>query len=366
MNEPYDFRVLNIIDEKHIDNYKHIFKSFRFHNPFNSIELIKPADEDENTLICFILAKDNTPIVLMPIYLRKLDQNSINKDLFDVSSPYGYSGPMFNPNIDNQDLRKFWLELDSWYSDNNVVTEFIRFNLNYNYRCYTGLLDPTLINVVGNLKPIEDIWHNFKRKVRNNVRRAEKSELRFEIHYGNLNKEMLKKFYDIYIPTMERNKADDKYFFSISYFEQFELLVSNNPKECAIAFVYKDDLPISSELLLISDEAIYSYLGGTNATYFSMRPNDYLKYNVMKWGYELGKKYYILGGGRENNDGLFNYKKAFFPIDQNVIYYTGRKIVNKELYKLLIEEKIEMEIGDYEKHSLNNFFPYYRMNNELV
>jgi lipid II:glycine glycyltransferase (peptidoglycan interpeptide bridge formation enzyme) len=209
------------------------------------------------------------------------------------------------------------------------------------------------------LKPIETLWTNFKQKVRNNVRKAENHELTFKVYHGEFTADIMKNFHNIYIDTMDRNSASNKYYFSLAYFEQ---LVSNNPFKCAIAFVYNKEQPISTELLLISEDSIYSYLGGTNADYFEMRPNDYLKYKVADWGFKQDKKYYILGGGRKNKDGLYDYKKSFFANDQDAIFYTGRKIVNLEMYKKLTELSLKLKIDEFEKNISLNYFPIYRSN----
>lgn len=339
--------------------YHNIFSEFKFHNPFNSLELIKPLEDDENTLVCFVLRKKNVPIIIMPVYVRPIEAEELNDKYYDAISPYGYSGPMYDANIDDDYLRFFWSEVDSWYLQNNVVSEFIRFSLNYNYRCYTGNLDPSLVNVRGRLLPIETLWKNFKQKVRNNVRKAEKSNLRFEIFHGEFGSDIIKNFHDIYIDTMDRNMAANKYYFSLAYFKQ---LLSNNPLACAIAFVYDKQTPISAELILISEDSIYSFLGGTNSKYFEVRPNDYLKYKVAEWGFNQNKQYYILGGGRENKDGLYSYKKSFFSNDQDAIYYTGRKIVNLDMYKKLTELSLKFKINEFERNIVLNYFPIYRSN----
>lgn len=354
--------VLKIETGKDELRYQEIVSEFKFRNPFNSLQFIRKTKEDNHTLHCFVLNKSNVPVVLMPVYLRPVYIEGTKSVYKDATSPYGYSGPMYDPDIDNESLDFFWKEVDNWYIDNDVITEFVRFNLDYNYRCYTGYLDPSLVNVRGKLRPIDDIWENFKQKVRNNVRRALKNDLRFEIFYGDISPEILSTCRYIYIRTMERNLADEKYFFSESFFKKFELLAKENPKNCAIAFVYKENTPISTEIMLLSERSIYSYLGGTESEYFGLRPNDFLKYSTMKWGHSIGKKYYVLGGGRENKDGLYAYKKSFYPKDQNVLYYTGRKVINEKVYRSLISDGNDLNDAQLEHRIVNTYFPAYRAN----
>ena len=43
---------------------------------------------------------------------------------------------------------------------------------------------------------------------------------------------------------------------------------------------------------------IYSFLGGTNESYFNMRPNELLKLKVLEWARENDYTFYVLGGGK--------------------------------------------------------------------
>jgi lipid II:glycine glycyltransferase (peptidoglycan interpeptide bridge formation enzyme) len=157
---------------------------------------------------------------------------------------------------------------------------------------------------------------------------------------------------------MTRNKAQKKYFFSCDYFQVF---INKNAEHCALALIYKDGIPISTELVLLSDDTLYSHLGGTDASYFASRPNDFLKFEVMKWAMEQKKKYYILGGGREIGDDLYKYKKNYFPNDDDIIYYTGRKIILSEVSKILNEYQKLNNFELYSANVENDYFPAYRI-----
>lgn len=155
---------------------------------------------------------------------------------------------------------------------------------------------------------------------------------------------------------MKRTNATQFFFYS---YEQFEKFILNNQKLCAICTVFDKDLAISTELLLLSNNSVFSFLGGTLAESFDKRPNDFLKFEVINWARSNGFKYYVLGGGYGYEDGIFKYKKAFFPNDV-IEYVTGRKIVNEELYKEYVDEanamRLESEKLDYNEDS---FFPLY-------
>ncbi|MBU2996729.1 GNAT family N-acetyltransferase [Cellulophaga baltica] len=326
------------------ENYSSYVSEINSYNPFFKIELL--AIKTDYQLYYFLFEVDNQPKVLMPFYLRKIEDKP---SYFDVISPYGYSGPLFSKGTEDFILQEFWSNVKEWYLKNNVVSEFIRFNLEGNHKNYGGATNATLNNVRGIiLNEPQKQWDNFKSKVRNNYRKAQEYNLVSEIHEGEISEETIQSFYNIYIDTMKRNQATDQYFYTFNYFFDF---IKNNTENRILIIILKDNTPISVELILKSDDTLYSFLGGTDSNYFECRPNDFLKIEALNWARVNGFKYYVLGGGRKNGDNLYKYKKTFFHKDEDVIYYTGRKIVNPEVYN-------ELSKG---KTTDSDFFPLYRL-----
>lgn len=352
----YSLEIHYIKNDEDIITYNKTLEEFNDFSAFYTLQYCNYRDD--NQLNYFVLRKDNEVKALMPIYLNNLNiQNSDNTQYYDVSSPYGYSGPLYN-NADKNDIKVFWKKVDDWYKKNNVVTEFIRFNLDNNHLHYSGYLIPSLSNIKGKINDFEIVWNNFKQKVRNNYRKAEKNGLNSKIYLENITPEIIDSFYDIYIKTMQRNSAAKNYFYPKEYFKN---LAVNNKNKVLIAIVYKENIAISAELIIINKDTLYSYLGGTLSEYFELRPNDFLKIEVMKWAIKNSKQYYILGGGRKDFDGLYKYKKSFFPKDEDVIFYTGRKIINQKIYNNLIKE-INVDYTDVNKLVSNSdtYFPIYK------
>jgi hypothetical protein len=358
--------VNKILDKNDFNNYLKTVESFEVINPFYKILGADISNLSDNQLCYFTLFNDDEVLlILMPFLLRKIPYQIEEMPYYDVISPYGFSGPLFNDTISRGYLILFWEEVDAWYTKNNVVSEFIRFSLNHNHQFYSGLLVPTLKNVNGKILKKEKQWHVLKQKARNNYRKSLNNRLHIKVISNDITDLDISNFYSIYIHTMQRIDADVEYFYSIDYFKKIIALSKNN---VAMAFVCKDNITISVELILIAGDTLYSFLGGTIAEAFNLRPNDFLKIEVMKWASVHGYKYYLLGGGRKDNDSLYQYKKSFFPNDKDLIYYTGRKIINKEIYNKLdkirnshvITEDIGLE--EIKKEDKISFFPAYRKN----
>ncbi|AUP77243.1 GNAT family N-acetyltransferase [Flavivirga eckloniae] len=354
-----------ILNEEDFELYLKTVESFDIINPFYKL-LASNIEELLNDKLRYFTLKndDGEVLVLMPFILRKVPYLEDGQVYYDVISPYGYSGPLFNQDMSRGHLITFWKLVDEWYKANNIISEFVRFSLNHNFQFYSGVLIPTLSNVRGAILDEETQWSNLKQKVRTNYRKGASNELRADIVDG-VKPEDVERFYRIYISTMKRVNADTDYFYSLDYFKNIARLSKG---KILITFIYKDDTPISTELILISGNTLYSYLGGTLMDFFNLRPNDFLKVEVMKWARKRNFKYYNLGGGRVDFDSLYSYKKSFFPNDEDVIFYTGRKIIDKEVYDKLdkimnAEVYLEKEeVMEEENDSKISFFPAYRRN----
>jgi hypothetical protein len=70
-----------------------------------------------------------------------------------------------------------------------------------------------------------------------------------------------------------------------------------------------------------------------------------------------------LGGGLINGDSLYKSKKCLFPKNDDVIFYTGRKIINYEIYDSLCENHIKDYANMHKEELKKYFFPLYRFNN---
>lgn len=351
--------IIKLDTKEGIENYDSILSALNVSEPYFLKDYIDIFSNGLENVICFsyISSKSNA-IIIMPGYLKPIIIGGKKTNCHDFTTPYGYTGPIYSKTVTDTDIKEFWSLVDEWYNDNNVVTEFIRFNLFGNQEHYPGKIYISLLNVKGNIIKEEDQWDNFNRKVRKNVNKAIRENLYSKVYYLDITDERISEFHEIYIQTMNRTNAKETFLYSFNELKRF---LGNNKKQTAICTIYFEDTPISSELLLISNDSIYSFLGGTNDDYFDKRPNDFLKVEVLNWARNKGKKHYVLGGGYNLEDGIFNYKKAFFPNDI-VNYYTGRKILNKKIYDQLVTEasNFRLLIGlDKLDINDNSFFPLY-------
>lgn len=254
---------------------------------------------------------------------------------FDLMSPYGYGGYVGNVEIAKEVMK----EHHRFCERRGYVSEVVKFHPLSDYReDYMGVLESPFHNVIRDLtQNMDTIWMDFKPKVRKNVKRARSSGVEIIIDKDG---EMINDFIKVYYSTMERNEASDNYFFSKDFFDKINRM-SGHYTYFHSAFCGKI---ISTELVIYDDVCCYSYLGGTDSEYYNLRPNDLLKYEIIKWGHNKGLKYFILGGGHGADDGIFQYKTALAP-NGIVDFYVGTDIFAVEKYNKLCDIRKQQDKG---------------------
>ena len=335
--------------------------SKRPHDHPSFLEMMKPACYSP---MAVVYQHSSHSRIIYPFYCRSLNDLPMFSDLDEqymhLLSPYGYGGPLYEGLQSEQELassafeKLFNIELKR----RNFVSEFVREDI-FSARLarrFTGTLLEQQPNVVVRLqRPDEDIWRTYKAKVRKNVNRAKDLHLRVEFDRTGL---YLRDFLKVYYETMERTDASKTFIIPE---EKFRWLTETLGNDGGIMYVhiFDSDTIVSTELLLLSQDTIYSFLGGTLESAFAKRPNDLLKHEVIRWGRENHFKWYVLGGGVTPSDGIFRYKESFDP-ESILPFFVRRKIVNPNVYQMLIDKRFhyESEKGNHWV-SRPDFFPEY-------
>lgn len=342
------------INVEDVNRWNDLVKSFKEYDVYylNEYVLAFMNEDEKNGRPIFLYYQNEKERAINVVFKRDISKDDkwngkIEPDTyFDLCSPYGYGG--FWGEIENFDL------LNETYNkyciEKGYICEFVRFHLFTNYRAhYDGEVETRTHNVVRELgRPIDDIWMDFKQKVRKNVKRALKNNLEIVIENSN---EHLDEFLKIYYSTMERNEAEGAYYFSKAFYEKLIEMKDN----IMLFYVLYEGEVISTELVIYGSESCYSYLGGTYQEYFELRPNDFLKFEIIKWANEKGLKNFVLGGGYGADDGIFQYKTCLAP-NGIVDFYIGRKVFSQEKYDMLVTRRA-MENPDCIE---SNYFPKYR------
>ena len=285
---------------------------------------------------------------------RKIEQQVGDKTDYDIRTPYGYGGPLFEikeKEYKEKFINDFFEKFQEYCEKENIVSEFVRFHpLEKNYVEAEKFYRPQYISdtIFMDLSTEELINENMTSKARNMVRKAEKNNLVFE---EDIKLENLKIFISLYYETMNKNNASSNYFFKKDFFENLFKL-KNKVKLFNIKF---DNRIISSSIILLGDKWLHYHLSANTQEGYKVAANNFLLYQVAKWGYQNGFKKFHLGGGFGGNESsLFKFKHS---MNKNGIanFYVGRKIYMEDIYDRLVELR---RFDDEELRS--SFFPLYR------
>ena len=287
----------------------------------------------------------------MPLIVRPIE----GSNAVDLTTPYGYGGPYAWGRPDGD---AFWNAFDDWAIAQGAVTLFARLSLFPESLVeFRGERTFSQDNIVRRLDLDEAaMLMDYEHKVRKNVKKAERSGLTVE---WDLTGQRLEEFHEVYLDTMIRRDAALGYHFPLAFFRD---LVAECAECVAFAHVILDERIASTELVLVGATHTYSFLGGTAAEAFALRPNDLLKHAIILWSRNKGKEAFILGGGYTPDDGIFRYKKAFAP-EGVVPFYVGRRTYDVEAQTELVARRRQTEPG---WSPAEGFFPAYRAPSEIA
>jgi hypothetical protein len=305
----------------------------------------------ETTLARCAVLKTGSVGIMFPFLVRQIPFGV----MMDIVTPYGYGGAYCSQHLtDLSIMDEFWRLFTVWEEANGIVSETVRCHLLENAGYSAGVKVQVSENIVCDLTVTPDQeWMGFEHKVRKNVSKARRANVTIEIDRDG---SRLDEFLRIYKSTLDRRDGGEEYYFPRSFFEQ---IIHGMPNSYIFAFSLLNRKVVSSELVLLSKRAIYSFLGGTEAESFDVRPNDLLKYEVMQWARNNGIKQYVLGGGYTLNDGIYRYKKAFSP-NGVMPFSIGQRVINQSVYDDLVKQRIEMIRDGRAPEMRERFFPLYR------
>lgn len=350
------FEVLSYDDPQQRQKWRSVLRHFKDIDIFFYPEYVYLFElKGDGKAYCFVYYDGDKGLVIYPFLKRTIKDLAIFADLpdslIDITSPYGYGG--YLRSSEKVDMDNFFTIFHNYCSENNIVSEFIRFNpilQNFSYCSPKVDIQEWNETVCMDLSLTENqLWQNMKPSCRNKIKKAQKSGITI---LQDQNFAHLDKFYELYIETMHRLEADEFYFFPRKWLDDLVQLLSNN---IALFHARYQDEIIMSGILLFTNNVIHYFLSGSIHNLRDIGSNNLLLYKVALWAKNQGVKLFHLGGGYQPNDTLFEFKSSFSPILMN--YSIGRVIHNKELYRDL-SEKRQIFFG---KHQISTtYFPAYR------
>ncbi|WP_214225521.1 GNAT family N-acetyltransferase [Pedobacter sp. B4-66] len=293
--------------------------------------------------------EEEESFIALPLIKRDIS-NSIS---FDLTSAYGYVGPISNKT--NEDLSDCFLE--------KFKTSFLNFMHSNQYICVFSRLNPfikqePLLNKIGGVSSngktiymdltisLEEQRANYEKRLGRQIRQLRKVNYTIK---ETTEPNDIKTFTAMYNDNMHRLQADKSYFFSEEYFTE---ILKNNESGSKLITIFDGSQMICGAIVLYSGNIIRNHLSATSATHVNQSPSKLLTDEISVVGRKLGLKYFHLGGGvGGKEDSLFKFKASFsnLTLEDNI----WRFIADKNTYDKLVEGA----------NKNSNYFPLYRSPN---
>ncbi len=341
-------QVLNIriIDQK--NEWQNLLDQvgyYDFYHTYDYHQLSKEGDEKP----ILIKYEEHGNIIGLPLLLRKI----FDTNYYDVTSVYGYAGPVhngINALFDNADFSN---QLIAFFVENKVVSVFSRLNpfIQYQDSILEGLGDLVGLSKVVNIDLTNEIEVQRSFFSKTTKRYINKSRKLCTVRSGR-SKEDISSFMQLYYENMDRVHAKKNYYFNEQYFNQF---INSADFETDILFAIHNETNeiISAAMMVKTNDIIQYHISGTRNDYLYLTPIRLLIDQMRINGTSEKYKYFNLGGGLgSSEDSLFRFKSSFSKDFKD--FKVWKYIVNPKVYRQLTEE---LSVSDDE----SGFFPIYRL-----
>lgn len=277
------------------------------------------------------------------------------KPYYDLITPYGYGGPIMeavNESAKKELAADFIQSFGDYCRSNNIVSEFIRFHpVLKNAADFMDSYDIVFSRntIQTRLAVTEDpLMSEYSASVRRDIRKGLKKGVEYKVVVTPDN---LDRFRDLYLQTMQRNHADEYYYFDEDYFDRCLKLLG---PQLVVVEVTWNGAPVAMSLNFVSNDLLHVHLTGSLEEYHHLYTPNILQYALLEWGRDNGIRLIHHGGGRTNkpDDKLYLYKKKYGK-GPELDFHIGKKIWNPHIYTKLCQKA-----GVKEEDS---FFPAYRL-----
>ena len=326
---------------------------------FGSVEYARIYQELTGYEARLFLLESDDSLVAYPFFLRPIDSLPFASDM---PEPFGdtltpeFTGPIKRKSKRSSFGTHFAERFSKYCKEDHIVAEFAHL---HPWNSGQGFLEPSQIELdreivyVDLSLPEDELWqHSLTYACRKNIKRARRENVRV---FQAKTSDDIQEFYRIYIHTMDRSQALDRYYYSLDFFMAFFERMPDNAR--FVLAEYRGKI-VAVTLYLHDDTDVYSYLGGADYAFQQVRPTNAVVYETILWAQRQGKRRLILGGGYEPNDGIFRFKASFSPLRAQFFVY--RHVHLPEAYGRLCRAWAD----HYQVHlpitESSNFFPVYR------
>lgn len=329
---------------------------------FYKLHYLRIVQQAEEGPILLAVFEENNNLALYPFVLRPirhLQQGRFcdGELYYDIINPYEYGGPIIYGEGNPKFVDTFLEAFKEFCSSNRIVSEFTRlhpFHVNYENLNKFYDIKASCENIYIDLSASEDqIFADYDAQVRRGVRLGQKRGV--TVDRVPLNQ--ISTFKKLYFDTMDRVKANARYYFSEDFFTTLAA------EEMQDIWLYhakaSNDQIAAAAIFIVSNEICHYFLCGREILPRDIYVNNnFFFHKVIMDAKKEGCRYFHLGGANNIQRGLIRFKQGFS--NQRVDYFTARFIHNKTAYEMLVNDHEELYPEATMAYSSPHFFPKYR------
>ena len=275
--------------------------------------------------------KDNEGEVAYPFIKRKIVGGE--NEYFDITTPFGYGGPLMKGNKSNPSLiENFRKAFADYCQEEKIIAEFIRFH-------------PILENAqsMENHVKLTPLYETFSLEFRSR-KKVESAKMISDLNFegDEVKKLVIKKLGTVrhmfeflvlyYLTVRRREEADSYYFFTDDY---FETLISSLGSNLHLFGAFQKNKMISACYVLTCKDRIYHHLESS----LEDSDSDAMKLLLLKiaeWGEENHFKSFHLGGDFKGERQRESRLKKDISNSGPHTFYIGHHIYDEETYHRLM------------------------------
>ncbi|MBX3008360.1 MAG: hypothetical protein KF816_10070 [Melioribacteraceae bacterium] len=295
------------------------------------------SNKETNDYEAFIVEEDDR-LFFYPYFKKVIPEKYygriIKSRVYDISSVFGYTGPVTNTNNENF-FKMAYEEFKLYCLESNIIAELIRFNPHLkNHRFFIGyekvgpipLKDYIYIDLN---RSKNDILNGYKKRMQEYIKSASVFSSVVEITSCNL--DIFIKFCDLYKKHMSVIGASDYYKFNDEYFRKLHKLIENDG---FLIYIMEGSKMIAG-LIFLHDEKMGFYHHGARDINVSESSliNKYLFHRAFIKLKEIGVNRCLLGGGisESSTDRLLQFKNNYSNITEK--FFLGKRVFDQSKYE---------------------------------
>lgn len=267
-----------------------------------------------------------------------------DSESFDLTSVYGYAGPLLNNGVNAQMVLTAIFDA---MRASGAVSLFSRMHPLFITSIPDGPLRGQKLSdvVLIDIHPVDDVLSQYRGSHRREIVNSRKAGVTVTADSGP---SALADFSRIYRQSMADLNAKSYYYFSDAYFDR---IVSAADFNTLILFAELDGRRIATSLFIVTGSVMQYYLSGTDVAFRKLAPSKAIIAKAHELALSMGVQKIVLGGGVGSaHDALFKYKAGFS--DTILPFYITKKILDESRYLALCAAR--------SLPSESSFFPAYR------